>query len=211
MDSDYERNVKRYFFLSGASLAGTSPTRERAEHDFYATPFSTTRAILDAEPLEGSILEPAAGEGHISVILKERYPDNEIVSTELVSRADEFDCNIQYGIDFLKHDYGRKFDNVITNPPFSLAKEFIEKALCIARKKAIFFAKIQLLEGETRYPLFHHNPPARIYVFTRRQNPWRNGSPVDEKGHKWSSTMCFAWFVWETGYYGDPIIKWLWR
>ena len=36
-----------------------------------------------------------------------------------------------------------------------------------------------------------------------------NGSPVDEKGKKWSSTMCFAWFIFEKGYEGEPIIRWL--
>ncbi len=48
-------------YLTGTSLAGMSPTRSRAEHDFYATPFEATRAILDREQLVGSILEPAAG------------------------------------------------------------------------------------------------------------------------------------------------------
>ena len=42
-------------YLTGTSLAGMSPTRSRAEHDFYATPFEATRAILDREQLVGSI------------------------------------------------------------------------------------------------------------------------------------------------------------
>jgi len=28
-------------------------------------------------------------------------------------------------------------------------------------------------------------------------------------GKNWSSTMCFAWFVWEHGYDGEPVLKWL--
>ena len=31
----------------------------------------------------------------------------------------------------------------------------------------------------------------------------------DENGKRWSSTMCFAWFVWEKGYIGQPIINWI--
>lgn len=53
-------------YLSGTSLAGMSPTRSRVENDYYATPFEATEAILSREELHGSILEPAAGEGHIS-------------------------------------------------------------------------------------------------------------------------------------------------
>lgn len=70
--------------LTGTSLAGMSPTRERVTNDFYATPFNATEAILKREKLFGSILEPAAGQGHISKVLKEFYPYSEIVSTDLV-------------------------------------------------------------------------------------------------------------------------------
>lgn len=190
-------------------MAGKSPTRSRAENDFYATPFETTVAILDRVPLVGSILEPAAGQGHISKLLMERYPNSEVVSTDLVEREDKFACGVQGGIDFLTYDFGRRFDNVITNPPFSLAKEFIEKALEVSNDKVIMFAKIQLLEGEKRRPLFDTNPPKYVYVFTKRQSPLNNGSAVDENGKPWATTMCFAWFVWEHGFVGEPTIRWI--
>ncbi|HZJ98538.1 MAG TPA: NAD(P)-dependent oxidoreductase [Tissierellaceae bacterium] len=188
--------------LKGANLAGMSTTRDRVNNDYYATPYEATRAILDKEILEGTILEPACGEGHISEVLKEYYPETKVISTDLVDRG--------YGIgniDFLKHKFENKVDNTITNPPFKYAKEFIEKALEITNKKVIMFAKIQLLESENRRELFENYPPKCIYVFSKRINPWRNGSQVDEKGKPWSSTMCFAWFVWEVGYEGETVIK----
>ena len=196
-------------YLSGTSLAGTSLIRSRVENDFYATPFETTNAILDRVSFNGSILEPAAGQGHISKLLKERYPNNEIISTDLIKREDKFDCNIQSGIDFLTYDFGRKFNNVITNPPFSLAKEFIEKAISITTEKVVMFAKIQLLEGERRKELFIKYPPKYIYVFTKRQNPLNNGNEFNEHGKPWAGTMCFAWFVWEHGFSGEPVIRWI--
>lgn len=193
--------------LTGTSLVGATVANERAENDFYATPFETTRAILERVPLSGSILEPAAGQGHISKLLKEYYPDNEIISTDLVQREDKWNCDIVGGIDFLTHDFGRAFNNVITNPPFSLSKEFIEKALSITTDKVIIFAKIQLLEGKKRRELFDRYPPKYVYVFTERQAPLNNGSPVDANGKPWASTMCFAWFVWEHGFTGEPTIR----
>lgn len=195
--------------MSGTSLAGMSTTRERVEHDFYATPEYATRAILDEIRLNGSILEPAAGQGHISKVLKEYYPDNEVVSTDLVARSDKFGISIQSGIDFLTYDYGRKFDNVITNPPFDKAQEFIEKALMIANEKVIMFAKIQFLEGTKRRKMFENVPLKYVYVFSKRVNVLRNGEALDEKGKPWAGTMCFAWYVFEKGYEGEPIIKWL--
>lgn len=83
--------------LSGTSLAGMSLTRSRVENDFYATPFAATAAILNHEQLHGSILEPAAGEGHISKVLHEYYPDSQIISTDLVHRNDKFGCGIVGG------------------------------------------------------------------------------------------------------------------
>ena len=84
-------------YLSGASLAGMSPSRSRVKDDFYATPFYATEAILHKEQLHGSILEPAAGEGHISKVLFERYPNSQIVSTDLVQRNDKFGCGVVGG------------------------------------------------------------------------------------------------------------------
>jgi hypothetical protein len=190
--------------LSGTSLAGMSKTRKRVKNDFYATPPEATKAILDKEILKGSILEPACGQGHISKILKQYYSNSEIISTDLIHRNYG-----QGGIDFLTYDYDRKFDNIITNPPFALAQEFIERGLELANKKVIIFAKIQLLESDKRYKLFKKYPPKYVYVFSKRINPWRNGSPVDEKGSPWNSTMCFAWYVWEIGCKDEPIIRWL--
>lgn len=92
-------------YLSGTSLAGMSPTRSRVENDYYATPFEATEAILSREELYGSILEPAAGEGHISKVLREHYPNSQIISTDLVQRDDRFGCGIVGGVDFLTENY----------------------------------------------------------------------------------------------------------
>lgn len=190
--------------LSGASLAGGAGSRSRVKNDFYATPPEATIAILDEIELKGDILEPACGNGMISEVLKERYPDSNIVSTDLVDRGYG-----EGGVDFLKDDFGRKFDNIITNPPFRYAKEFVERALKLSNDKVIMFAKIQLLESKKRRDLFDKKPPKYVYVFSERINPWRNGEPLNEDGKPWSSTMCFAWYVWEKGYEGEPIARWI--
>lgn len=153
-------------YLSGTSLAGMSPTRSRVENDYYATPFEATEAILSREELHGSILEPAAGEGHISKVLREHYPNSQIISTDLVQRDDRFGCGIVGGVDFLTENYPEKFNNVITNPPFSLAKEFAEKALEVSTGKVILFAKIQFLEGRQRKDFFATHPPKCDYIIS---------------------------------------------
>lgn len=143
-------------YLSGTSLAGMSPTRSRVENDYYATPFEATEAILSREELHGSILEPAAGEGHISKVLREHYPNSQIISTDLVQRDDRFGCGIVGGVDFLTENYPEKFNNVITNPPFSLAKEFAG-----------------LFESQKRFKMFREHDFEIMYL-NRRVSYFKN-------------------------------------
>lgn len=192
--------------LTGTSLVGSSISRDRVDEDYYATPKETTQVLLDNFDLSNckSFYEPACGEGHIAKVLLDNFQDATVLSTDLINRG--------YGrgeIDFLNIFTGKRFDCIITNPPFKLIKEFIEKALTLSNKYVIMFAKIQLLEGLNRYEMFKKSPPKYIYVFSNRQNPLRNGNPLDENGKKWCSTMCFAWFVFEIGFKGEPTIRWL--
>lgn len=193
--------------LAGGKLAGGNPERGRVDNDFYATDPKSTKALLDNVKFEGnSFLEPCCGQGHISKLIEKYYPNAEVVSQDLVDRGYG-----KTGIDFLTYEFDRKFDNVITNPPFKLAQDFIEKSLELLNDngKVAMFLKVQFLEGTGRKEFFEKAPLKYVYVFRARQSPWMNGSPVDEKGKKWSSTMCFAWFIFEKGFEGEPIIRWL--
>ena len=201
--------------LTGTKLVGDNPERGRVENDYYATPFKATEDVLNALLKSGetlgndTILEPSAGEGHIVKVLKDFYPYNEITANDIAYRDSRLGIDINGGIDFLNYEPHRKFDTIITNPPFTLAQEFIEKALELSNHYVIMFAKIQLLEGDKRRKMFDNSPLKYVYVFSKRVNPLRNGEPTDEKGKPWASTMCFAWFVWEKNYEGEPIIRWL--
>ena len=195
--------------LSGGQLAGGNSASKREENDFYATNPETLKMFLyefwKDNAFEGNeILEPACGQGHISKTLKELLPNFNITSTDLIDRGYGVG-----GIDFLTYDYKKMFDVVITNPPFSLAKEFIEKGLKISNKHVIMLCKIQLLEGTKRKEMFFNTPLKYVYVHTTRQATWKEGKPLDPNGKKWATTMCLAWFVWDKDYKGEPIIRWI--
>lgn len=195
--------------LSGGQLAGGNSASKREENDFYATNPETLKMFLyefwKDNAFEGNeILEPACGQGHISKTLEELLPDFNITSTDLIDRGYGVS-----GVDFLTYDYKKMFDVVITNPPFSLAKEFIEKGLKISNKHVIMLCKIQLLEGTKRKEMFLNTPLKYVYVHTARQATWKEGKPLDPNGKKWATTMCLAWFVWDKDYKGEPIIRWI--
>lgn len=200
--------------MKGTSLAGTSLTRDRIENDFYATDPKSLEMLLDRLKednfnLHTNIWECACGKGHLSKVLENK--GYKVLSTDLIYRG--------YGLvdeytDFINGKYytHTKFDgDILTNPPYKYAKEFVETALNKIEygNYVIMFLKIQFLEGKARREMFKRYPPKYIYVFSERQNPLRNGSALDEKGKKWSSTMCFAWFIWEKGFKGEPIIRWI--
>ena len=183
--------------LKGNTLVGSNPTRGRVENDYYATPEESTKALLERENIIYPAWECACGQGHIAKLLS-----GMVVASDIVDRG--------YGdvADFLQSN-GKNVATIITNPPFNLFQEFAEKALEIATHKVILFGKLQALEGQKRATFMQNSPLRTVYVFKARQNPLRNGSPLDENGKPWASTMAFAWFVWEKGYIGKPQIEWL--
>ena len=186
---------------NGGKLAGGNPARGRVENDFYATHEDSTNALLEVWQIEYPALEPACGEGNISKLL-DPYKTK---SFDLIDRGFG-----NVGFDFLTYNHLAEYNTVITNPPFNLFQEFVEKALQVTNKHVIFFGKLQALEGQKRASFLEKTPLKYIYVFKKRQQPLRNGISTDEEtGKKMSSTMAFAWFIWEKGYEGEPVVRWL--
>lgn len=196
--------------ITGANIAGGNPTNGRVKDDFYATNPRAVQMLLDTVsfPSRGRYLEPCVGQGHIANVIKQNYPESKLVAIDLIDRGypGTFVC------DYLGWETDDVFDAIITNPPFSLATEFIEKSmsLLIPGGLCAVFMKIQFLEGEKRKKLFDVYPPHWIYVFRKRMDVFANGEEINPRtGKKWATTFCFAWFVWEKGYTGEPIIRWL--
>lgn len=168
----------------------------REANDFYPTHPGATRALLSVEKFDGPIWECACGQGDISRILEES--GYAVISTDLVDRG--------YGEsrrDFLM-DWQAVAPNIMTNPPFKLASEFIEKALALTTGKVVMFLRLAFLEGVERGAKFPNQPLARVWVMSRRVPAWR-GEVRDEVG----SLMAMAWFVWDHSHIGPPTIGWL--
>lgn len=71
--------------------------------------------------------------------------------------------------------------------------------------KVAMFLKVLFLEGKERKKFFEENPPRVIYVASGRLNCAKNGD-FDKYT---SSAVAYAWFVFEKGYKGDTIVKWI--
>lgn len=195
---DWNGNSRSVFACNGAS---NYSEKEREQHDFYATDPKALKLLLDFERFDKSIWECACGLGHLSEVLKER--GHNVISTDLVSRGYE-----EYCIDFLEFD--RRWNgDIITNPPYKYAKEFVEKALEVIKDghKVAMFLKLTFLESKKRRELFDKYPPRVIYVSSSRLQCARNGD-FEKYRNGAGTAVAYAWFVWEKGYKGDPVVRW---
>ena len=181
---------------------------EREEHDYDATHPQAVRDFLvsiskDGVELSKDIWECACGGGHMAEVLIEQGYD--VYATDLVDRG--------YGakfVDFLDlYDYGYYDGDIVTNPPYKYAKEFVEQAIRYIPKgnKVCMLLKIQFLEGKARKKLFDKYPPKYIYVYSERQQCALNGD--FEKYKKGGKTQAYIWIIWEKGFKGEPVIRWI--
>ena len=172
---------------------------EREANDFYATDPKALELLLDMEQFDRNVWECACGQGHLAEVLNAR--GYLVKSTDLIDRGYG-----ESGIDFLKCT--ETFDgDIITNPPYKYAKEFVEKALEVITDghRVAMFLKIQFLEGKARRKMFEKYPPKTIYVSSGRLCCALGG---DFEKYAKSNAVTYAWFIWEKGFTGEPTIRW---
>ena len=155
--------------------------------------------LLELEQFAPVIWEPACGEGHISKVLQAH--GYEVISTDLIYRG----FGDPEPLDFLTETFEGFEGDIITNPPYSMGLEFVQKALESVRPggKVAMFLKVQFLEGQKRGLFFKSTPPRTVYISRSRLACYKNGDMS-----KTDSAIAYAWYVWEKGFTGDPVIKW---
>jgi hypothetical protein len=171
--------------------------------DFPTPPWATRgfmeHVIAECGPFsEMSCLEPACGAGHMSKVLKEYF--GEVRSSDAHS----------YGFgairNFLDVPYeANAVDWVITNPPFRLAEQFVQRSLIVARRGVAVLVRTVFIESVGRYrQLFETNPPAKFAQYSERV-PMVRGR-LDRRA---STATGYAWLVWEKQPVVAPRLMWV--
>ena len=199
-NKDWTGNNRSIYGTIGAS---NHTDKEREENDYYATSPKAVELLLEKEKFAHKIWECAAGEDHIANVL--RNQGYEVRSTDIIDRTGHTEI-----LDFLKTDEKYEGD-VITNPPYKYAQEFVEHALDSIRdgNKVAMYLKLTFLEGKNRQKLFNQKNLKTVYVMAGRMGCAKNGDFRNKEEQTESGAVAFAWFVWEKGYSGDPVIKWI--
>ncbi len=173
--------------------------------DDFPTPPWATRALIEhvirsKKSLRSqTCLEPACGVGHMAKVLQEYFGR--------VDSSDAYDYGFGKKRDFLARRpfESKSVDWIITNPPFRLAEEFVERSLKVARVGVAMLARTVFLESVGRYEgIFRERPPAKFAQFTERV-PMLRGR-LDRKA---STATGYAWFVWGFEKKTRPALLWI--
>lgn len=123
------------------TIGGNKPINGREVNDFYSTEPKAVELLLELEKFQKNIWEPCCGELHISNVLSTH--GYKVRNTDLIVRQPGMEQ-----LDFLESNEIWKGD-IITNPPYKNATQFIKKALESVKDgaKVAMFLKLQFLEG----------------------------------------------------------------
>lgn len=163
------------------------------ERDDFPTPPWATRAFITKvlpDMYRGTVCEPAAGRGYMAEVLKERFE-----TVDCFDAADYGYCPALSG-GFLENERFSapdQWDWVISNPPFKLAKEFVERGLHCARRGVAMLCRTVIIEGQQRYEaLYSRLAPSLIAQYVERV-PMVEGQ-YDPRA---STATGYAWVVWD--------------
>ena len=219
MAKDWKGNSRAAQYSLAAKKADSNSVRE--QDDFYATDPEALEKLLQScsywlhnqlcrtksaeigklyDHIPGYIWECACGNGNLVDVLNKN--GFKVIASDLKDRGYGMT-----GIDFLHttESYG---NIILTNPPYSLANEFILHALDILPYAGLYIAlmNVNTLAGIERYKkIFSTGVLREVYVFSKRIGCWKNNVRDDQKAH----IINYAWFVFQKGFQGQPTLYWL--
>lgn len=176
-------------------MSATNRGTKRKPYDFYATPIDCVENFINnygIDRIKGNILEPSAGNGNIIQALRRKKIQGTITALEL--RDEERDNLTQISdkviIDnFLEWEADKDYDIIIGNPPYTYAREFIEKCFKIANENTVIIMLLRtaFLESKSRYEFWQQHPLSGLYTLSKRPSFTGKGSDATS----------YSWFIWD--------------
>jgi len=157
--------------------------------DFYETPPWCVRAILPHLPAAAKILDAGCGTGAILREIVKAWPDREICGIE----KEPGRCRVaeDAALPALLGDFllcTDRFDLIVSNPPYSHALQFVQKAQDLAPVVCMLL-RLPWLASMKRAQ-WHRDNPSHVFVLPRRPS---------FTGDKRTDATEYAWFLWGAG------------
>ena len=159
------------------------PLRQGSPNDFQ-TPPSALVPLLRYIPRDWIIWEPAAGRGNLVRYL--RSIGYNVIGTDILS-----------GRDFLSWQPSLRWDVIITNPPYSLKNEFLERCYSLGKPFALLLP-LTTFETARRQALFKKYG-VQVLFLSKRVN---FETPSGKGSGAW---FAVAWFTWKLNLPGDMV------
>lgn len=150
-------------------------TGQRSENDYYPTPLQCIdplMALIDWDAVK-SFREPCRGKARM---IFDRVP----VANKQWAEIDE-------GVDYLENDL-EGVDLIITNPPFSIALDFLSQSLMEAQT-VCYLLRMSFLGSQGRHSFWKANPLTHLAVISEKGRPSFTGKGTDNSE--------YAWFIWD--------------
>lgn len=185
------------------------PQRKRQSHlwrrdplDWYVEPEWCSERLFAMEAFGGTVWDPFAGMGRI-VVSGERA-GLKMVASDIETRGYDWiefcDFKVVIGA-------GKCADNIVANPPFALAEPFTKAALEMTMFKVAMLLPANWIQGDKRSRWLEKTPLKRVLFLTPRPS-MPPGGVVLQGGKPGNGTTDYAWFIWEHGHQGAPVIGW---
>lgn len=180
-------------------MSSTNRGAQRRADDFYETPAWVTRAIVPYLALCAcdTVLDPCAGRGALlRGIRAQVLPGSRVEFRGLELDADRAACCLAHGLDGVEVADALvapwpAHRVCVMNPPFSLALEFVQRALDHADASGTVAALMRLaMLASQKRASFWRACPADVYVLPKRPSFTGDGR---------SDSADYAWFVWGPG------------
>lgn len=124
MNKDWTGDKNSVYKTLGAS---NHTEKKRAENDYYATDPKALELLLEHEKFNHYVWECAVGGGHLAKILEEKGFD--VKASDIIDRGYPNTKIINF-LEILEEKFNDR--DIITNPPYKYAQEFVEQALKIS-------------------------------------------------------------------------------
>jgi hypothetical protein len=178
-------------------VAPHSPAYPRVD-EHYVEPEWVSKRLFEAETFSGGIYDPACGFGRI--VISALRAGHQALGSDLVDRG--WDSTPQ---NFLTHNHIH--DNIVSNPPFDIFREFTEHALKLARRKVALIMPTARLNA-ARWLL--ETPLQTVWLLTPRPS-MPPGYVIQAGGKVGGGKSDYCWLVFEQDYDDLPTVCWLHR
>ena len=202
-------------------LRNPEPERPKGRHpdDFYATPRWCTEAMLySSAPLRDAalIVEPSCGDGAILDVVgpwsrpvRGRWAGHRkgprVVGFDVdggrVQEARRRGHDVGAADFLLSADIGDDLAWVVGNPPFSLAREFVDHSLSLVSpgSRVTFLLRLAFLASQDRAHLYAKGAGFRHLGVLGRRPSFTPGGGTDSSD--------YGWFTWEKGWRGPATVE----